>query len=91
VLGDVGRGRDVGEQRVDALDAPAHVGLGEDGTQPTGPFRQLADLGRADVVGGPVVVAGQDVVNGVRGGGGTGVDEGDRELRRRTSVRVELH
>jgi hypothetical protein len=91
VLGDVGRGGDCREELVDQLDAPGHVGFDEDGAQAVGPQRQFAGLGAVDVVGRPVVVPGQDVVDGVRGGGGPGVDEGDRELGRGATVRVELH
>jgi hypothetical protein len=91
VLGDVGRGGDVGEELVDQLDAARHVGGVEDGAQLLPPPRQLAGVGRGDLVGGPVVVGGQDLVEGVRRRGRPGVDEGGRQLGRGASVRVELH
>jgi hypothetical protein len=43
------------------------------------------------VAGGAVVVPVQDVVEGVRGEVGSGVDERDRDLGCRAAVRVELH
>jgi hypothetical protein len=66
VLGDVGRGGDRGEERVDQLDAPGHVGLGEDGAQPVRPSRQFPGLGEVDGVRRSVVVGRQYLVEGAR-------------------------